>query len=174
MVITKTTSANRKKKVPITWPGLTTDRHGLSKDSTYHVWQNMNMRCCRLNHEAYADYGGRGIRVCNRWLRFDKFLLDMGVKPEKLTLERINNNGNYTPSNCKWATYEEQAFNKRSPTKERRTTMLLTHAGKIMSVRDWAAETGLDEQVIHGRIRNGMTVQLALTLPLHTKYFTRA
>ena len=92
-------------------------RHGHAKYNartpTYRTWQNMVQRCTNQNHTHWEYYGGRGITVCERWLTFDKFLEDMGSKPEGLTLDRINNDGNYELSNCRWATRSEQNFNRR-------------------------------------------------------------
>lgn len=94
-------------------------KHGHAQHSevsgTYYVWQNMKRRCTDPTNGKYMDYGGRGIAVCDRWLEsFENFLEDMGEKPEGLSLERVENGGNYEPENCVWATLSEQNSNRRS------------------------------------------------------------
>jgi len=108
----------------LTANGYAMRQHGESKSvgraasPEYRTWDGMKERCRNPNHKAYANYGGRGISVCERWLDFESFLLDMGRRPSPThSIDRINNDGNYEPGNCRWATRDEQNRNQRRRTK---------------------------------------------------------
>lgn len=91
-------------------------KHGMCGTSEYDIWAAMVQRTTNPNNAAFANYGGRGIGVCDRWREFANFFADMGPRPEGLTLERIDNERGYSPENCKWATYSEQRHNRRDTT----------------------------------------------------------
>lgn len=91
------------------------ERHGLRYTPEYRAWADMKDRCTNLNNKYYANYGGRGIKVCKEWQdSFTVFYKDVGNRPSSIhSLDRINNDGNYEPSNCKWSTKREQVLNRR-------------------------------------------------------------
>lgn len=134
--------------------------HRDTNSPEYKSWASMRDRCLNENSKDYPEYGGRGIRVCKRWMdSYESFLADMGRKPtSKHSIDRYpDNDGNYQPSNCRWATVKEQANN-------RRTTRLLTHDGETHSVSVWAEIKGIRKSTIRERLCRGWTVHAALTL----------
>lgn len=127
---------------------------------TWHVWNNMVKRCTNSEHPAFKQWGGRGIRVCDRWLAsFEAFVADMGYAPLGRSLERVDVDGHYEPGNCTWVTPSEQARNTTR-------NVLISSGGRQQILADWAAETGLPAQVIFRRIyQYGWSVERALTTP---------
>lgn len=114
--------------------------------STFTSWCNMRTRCNNPNYKDFHLYGGRGISVCASWESFENFLCDMGPKPDGLTIERRDNDGNYEPDNCYWATRREQALN-------RKTSQIATYAGMTLCAREWADKLGVSRNAFHTRAR---------------------
>src|ERR1039457_4683756 len=124
------------------------------KTPEYSSYQNMLARCLNENHSQFVYYGARGIKVCDRWRNsFVSFLDDMGNRPEGTSLDRINNDGNYEPGNCRWATKVEQAYN-------RRCTRFLTIQGETLTLAQWSSISKISKLTIVGRIRKGWTPAL--------------
>jgi hypothetical protein len=136
-------------------------RHGLSGHPLYHVWTSMITRCVNPRHKYYANYGGRGIAVCPAWLGSEaglaQFIADMGPSHEPgLQLDRIDNDGPYSPSNCRWVTKSENNRNTRA-------NRIIEYAGQSRSMADWMEVLGLSRNSIRGRLDRGWTVERALT-----------
>lgn len=133
--------------------------HGLCGVRTYKSWDSMKQRCTNPNAPDYANYGGRGIVVCDRWLKsFDAFYADMGERPENTSLERIDNNKAYEPSNCKWASAKEQQRNKRN-------NPIVTYRGEAISVVSLAERVGLPSKVLIWRLNNCWDLDRAVSTP---------
>ncbi len=136
--------------------GQTQVTHGLSKTPGYKHWHNMIGRCRNPDATAYADYGGRGISVCERWHDYPNFLADMGPRPPGMTLERRDNDGPYAPWNCRWATRAEQVRNRRN-------NIMVTINGYSMCVADAQKVLGLGHTTIDTTVRKrGLTHQQAV------------
>jgi len=126
----------------------------------YRTWKNMVARCSKPNANHYHRYGGRGIKVCKRWLSFPMFVKDIGLKPTpEHSIERRDNDGDYKSSNCYWALRSEQHRNKSS-------NHLVTFDGKTKPVVDWAPEVGLKYGTLLARLNRGWPVEAALFRPL--------
>lgn len=133
--------------------------HPLTGTPTFITWFSMKGRCLNPNNPGFKNYGGRGIKVCKRWLDFGNFCTDMGARPEGMTLDRKNNDKNYNKSNCKWSTIEEQNNNKRD-------TRLYEYKGKTFSIARWSRELGINAYTLYSRLDKGMSFEEAATMPL--------
>jgi hypothetical protein len=118
----------------------------------------MKARCLNPNNPAYQNYGGRGITVCERWLDFKNFLEDMGERPSETQLERINNNGNYEPSNCRWASPKENSRNRRN-------SRYLTIDEETKPVIEWAEMAGIARSTMNSRAKNECSKEELLKPP---------
>ncbi len=125
-------------------------RHGHARkdneSAEYGIWQGIKKRCLRKKCKAYKNYGGRGIKICDRWLSFELFLADVGLRPTPLhEIERMNNDGDYEPHNVRWATCMEQNNNKRS-------NHYITFDGRTQTMAQWARELGINYYKIANRL----------------------
>ena len=126
--------------------------HGMTNTRTYSIWQAMRLRCNRINQ----DYSCRGIAYDERWDSFENFYLDMGEVPDGMSIDRIDPNGNYEKSNCRWATQEQQANNKRS-------SVFIEYNGKKQTVSQWAKELNMNHYTLRSRLKRGLSAEQVLT-----------
>lgn len=143
---------------PCAWQRSVT--HGMRRTSTYRAWSKMRERCLNPNTSNYSDYGGRGIQVCERWNDFSNFLEDMGVKPgREYSLDRINVNGDYEPSNCRWATQTVQANNRRD-------NYYIEWRGRRQTLMEWSRELGMNRLTLRKRLVKGWDIERAMITPV--------
>jgi hypothetical protein len=129
--------------------------HGLwdKYKSEYQCWQDMLQRCNNPRNAAYKYYGGRGIYVCERWLSsFEAFMEDMGPRPNVMSLDRINNDGPYSPDNCRWSTINQQNRNHRG-------CVFIEYLGVKKTIVEWSEKTGINKKTLHARYANGWPIQ---------------
>jgi hypothetical protein len=139
---------------------MTAIKHGQNMASgatkTYKAWAAMKTRCQKQTCREYPHYGGRGIKVCERWQVFENFFADMGTAPDGLSLDRKNNNGDYEPSNCRWATKEQQQNNMRS-------NVRIFAFGEIRTLTRWAKIKNIPYSTLRYRVSMGWSPEKALT-----------
>jgi hypothetical protein len=130
-------------------------KHGKTKTRAYVVWDNMMRRCTNPNDPRWPLYGGRGIKVCKKWLSFSGFYEDMSDPPEGLTLDRIDNDGGYSKQNCRWVDIKTQCVN-------RSTTKWITIGETTKCLKEWSAVSGTPRSTIHNRLNRGMSPEQAI------------
>lgn len=141
--------------------GLRSTKHGhaagYEKTSEYQTWRSMRARCYRRSNKAWPQYGGRGITICDRWRDdFAAFLADMGPKPSPShSVDRIDNDGPYSPENCRWATGTEQGRNTHR-------NVVVEYGGRSLCIAEWAEVTGLSYTSLRKRLGRGWTIERAL------------
>ncbi len=131
-------------------------RHGMRRTRIYRIWSAMKNRCFNPKNKDYPRYGGRGIAVCERWLKFENFLADMGERPLSMSIDRIDNDGNYEPGNCRWATRMEQQNNQR-----KNRFFVLNGVTKTLS--EWASCLGINRNTLQTRFQRGWPAERALS-----------
>lgn len=133
--------------------------HGVRRDAEYEAWSLMLARCVNTKRRDYCFYGGRGIRVCERWrYSFDTFYADMGPKPSTRSLDRINHDGDFEEANCRWVTAKQRQRNRRR--------RMLAYQGRTLCVAKWAKRLGVSRATLYNRIQDGWTVERAITTPV--------
>lgn len=134
--------------------------HGKSRTPEYISWGGMLERCSCAESKSYHNYGGRGITVCDRWQTFEHFLADMGPRPTpKHSLDRKDNNGDYCPDNCRWATKKEQANNRRGNSR-------WEYRGEVKTLSAWAEYAGIPHSTLRNRLLAGCSIQDAIERPV--------
>ena len=142
---------------------MANNSHGMTKTPEHYAWCHMKYRCLNPDNKHYSDYGGRGIKICDRWLNFENFFADMGSRPSpKHSLDRVDNNDNYRPGNCRWATKAEQENNKRN-------NRLITIEDVTLTITQWKKKMGYGENVILMRLKRGWSEYRAVMTPVRQR-----
>ncbi len=136
--------------------------HGMSKTRTYKSWAHMKDRCDNKNNHKFYSYGGRGISVCERWHSFENFLSDMGEVPEGMSIDRVDNDGNYEPSNCRWATCKEQNNNTRR-------TKFISYNGLSITISELADIVNIPRDVLNVRLKRGWSLERSILQPIRIR-----
>lgn len=146
--------------------GLKARTHGYTTvdkkwtSNEYAIWQSMKARCLNKKVASYKNYGGRGVTICERWMKFENFIADMGNRPTpKHSLDRIDTNGNYEPNNCRWADQVEQA-------QTRTNVRSITAFGETLTSAMWSRRTGIKAEAIRNRLDAGWTPEDAVSKPV--------
>lgn len=136
--------------------------HNMTNSKIYNVWQSIKTRCFNKNSKSYKEYGGRGIKMCEEWLHefqaFYNWAIENGYK-DGLTIDRIDNNGNYTKENCRWVTMKEQNNNKR-------TSKYITYNNETHTMTEWSYKLGGSKELVSKRLASGWSIEKALTTPV--------
>lgn len=132
-------------------------KHGMSYTSEYRIWSGMRSRCENPSRHEFPNYGGRGIMVCPEWSSFNRFYADMGPRPSlRHSLDRIDNDGPYSPENCRWATPSQQLRNRRN-------NVLLTYEGRTATLSEWSEILGINRSTMAGRVNDGLSIEMILS-----------
>lgn len=130
-------------------------KHGMEGTAIYNAWAGMLQRCRNPKHKWYRRYGGRGIKVCDRWLEFGNFYEDMGEKPEGLSIDREDNDGDYEPGNCCWSSQKDQVRNREN-------TLMVEFEGRTVPVAELSERFGQRHKRVVARLKRGLSIKEAL------------
>jgi len=139
--------------------GKQNTRHAMSNSREYNTWHGMLQRCNNKNYRFYKDYGGRGITVCEEWMKFENFYADMGDRPEGMSLDRIDNDGPYCKENCRWSTIDQQNNNRTNYCR------FLMYRGEVRTASQWARAMGICLGTFWNRLKRGWSIEDALETP---------
>ncbi len=137
-------------------------KHGMRWTREYRIWLGMLDRCRNPKNKNFKSYGGRGIKVCDRWHKFENFYEDMGNSPKGLSIHRVNNDGNYCKENCIWTDSKTQA-------KHSRNNRYIEYNGKIKPLWEWSEIFNLNKDLIRSRLDNGWTTEETFNIPVNKR-----